>query len=309
MKTPSSRQSRWSRLFAPRRTGHSDLKARLAHLLESAQGTARRDRSLGPEALALLANILENGELRVEDVMVPRVDVVAIETELPFEEAVRRMIEAAHSRLPVYRASLDEVVGMIHVKDALRLLYEARSAQQMPEWKDIIRPVLFVAPSMRVLDLLARMRAQRIHMAIVVDEYGGTDGLVTIEDLVEQIVGEIEDEHDTAEPERIRPLGAGRFDIDARLPIEELEEISGLSFPSAEEEDIDTVGGLVFALAGRVPEIGERIRDPSGLRFEVLDADPRRLKRLRITLPRTRRRGAARAGSETAGGSDTAGGG
>ncbi len=300
MKEKRSEGRWWARVVAPRRTAHNDLKARLAHLLESAQGTARRDRSLGPEALALLANILENGELRVEDVMVPRVDVVAIEVGLSFEEAVRRMIEAAHSRLPVYRSSLDEVLGMIHVKDALRLLYEARSSRAMPDWREIVRPVLFVAPSMRVLDLLARMRAQRIHMAIVVDEYGGTDGLVTIEDLVEQIVGEIEDEHDSAEPERIRPLGGGRFDVDARLAIEELEEITGISFPSAEEEDIDTVGGLVFALAGRVPEIGERIRDPSGLRFEVLDADPRRLKRLRITLPRARRRSAAGGGREKA---------
>ncbi len=289
----------WARLFGRRAPAGGDLRARLAHLLESAQGTARRDRSLGPEALALLANILENGELRVEDVMVPRADVVAIEADLPFEEAVRRMIEAAHSRLPVYRKNLDEVIGMIHVKDALRLLYDGREEQAMPDWREIVRPVLFAAPSMRVLDLLARMRVQRIHMAIVVDEYGGTDGLVTIEDLVEQIVGEIEDEHDTAEPDRVRPLGGGRFDVDARLPVEELQELTGIVFREAQEEDVDTVGGLVFTLAGRIPEIGERIRDPSGLRFEVLDADPRRLKRLRVTLPRARRRSVAEGGGET----------
>ena len=249
-----------------------NLRRELVGLLERARSDAAKRGGLSEEALTILANILENGDLRVEDVMVPRVDV--------------SMVAAAHSRVPVYRGDLDEVVGMIHVKDVLGLVQDQMEGRAPPPWQKKIRPVLFVAPSMRVLDLLARMRMERVHMAIVVDEYGGTDGLVTIEDLIEQIVGEIVDEHEVAPREMVRALGAGRFDVDARLALDEFESLIGIALPRAEEEDVDTLGGLVVTLAGRVPEIGARIRHESGLRFEVLDADPRRVKRVRVVVPR-----------------------
>ena len=269
-----------------RRTPSRDIRRELVRLLERARGDAATRGGLSEEALTILANILENGDLRVEDVMVPRVDVVAVSQETPFPDLVRCMVAAAHSRVPVYRGDLDEVIGMIHVKDVLGLVQRQMEDGRKPVWQEKIRPVLFVAPSMRVLDLLARMRIERVHMAIVVDEYGGTDGLVTIEDLIEQIVGEIVDEHEVAPREMVRALGAGRFDVDARLALDEFESLIGIALPRAEEEDVDTLGGLVVTLAGRVPEIGARIRHESGLRFEVLDADPRRVKRVRVVVPR-----------------------
>jgi len=242
---------------------------------------------LGSDEIKMLFNILKNGDLRTEEIMVPRVDVVAVDIESPFEEVIRVFAEAAHSRLPLYRGTLDEVVGMVHVKDALRLLQGLRENGPLPSVADIQRPVLFVAPSMRTMDLLTKMRASRIHMAVVVDEYGGTDGLVTIEDLVEQIVGEIEDEHDADDPVMLRRLGEGKFDVDARLPIIELEEALARSLAEEDADDVDTVGGLVFSLAGRIPQIGERITHPGGVRFEVVDADARRIARLRVFAPKS----------------------
>lgn len=252
--------------------------------------------SIGADELKMLFNILKNGDLRIHEIMVPRVDVVAVSLEEPFETLIQTFVDAAHSRMPVYRGNLDEVVGMVHVKDALKLMRghagdgvagedgAGGDGGGLPKIDSILRPVLFVAPSMRAMDLLAKMRASRMHMAIVVDEYGGTDGLVSIEDLVEQIVGEIEDEHDAADPVMIKSIGEGRFDVDARLPVDELEEALGIELVGERVEDIDTVGGLVFSLAGRVPQIGERIRHPEQqIRFEVVDAEPRRIRRLRVS--------------------------
>ncbi|GAK34756.1 hemolysin C [Iodidimonas nitroreducens] len=244
--------------------------------------------SLGADEIRMLFNILKNGDLRIRDIMVPRVDVVAVDIEESFDQILKLFAEAAHSRLPLYRGSLDDIIGMVHVKDALSLLHgkEAGQSDQPARVSDIQRPVLFVAPSMRAMDLLAKMRSSRIHMAVIVDEYGGTDGLVTIEDLVEQIVGDIEDEHDTEEPVLIRPLGEGKFDADARLSLEDLEKTIDIDLTDERWEDVDTVGGLVFSLAGRVPQIGERIKHESGVRFEVVDAEPRRILKLRIFTPK-----------------------
>ncbi|GAB4128589.1 MAG: hemolysin family protein [Rhodothalassiaceae bacterium] len=265
------------------RGGENGLRATLESVLED-----HRDElgalQLGADEIRMLFNILKNGDLRIEDIMVPRVDVVAVDCEMPFGDILRIFGEAAHSRLPLYRGTLDEIIGMVHVRDALKLLYECGADKARVA--DIQRPVLFVSPSMRAMDLLARMRASRIHMAIIVDEYGGTDGLVTIEDLVEQIVGEIEDEHDTDDPEMIRAIGEGRYDVDARIALADFEEATGVRIENEDTEDIDTLGGLVFSLAGRVPQIGERIRHPSGIRFEVVDADPRRIRRLRVFMPK-----------------------
>jgi len=227
----------------------------------------------------MLLNLLRFGELRVDDVMVPRADIVAIETSASLDDVVATMRDAGHSRLPVFRQTLDDVVGMVHVRDLLRYWGAPRSFAL----DEIIRRVLFVPPSMPVGDLLLQMRVTRIHMSVVVDEYGGTDGLATIEDLIEEIVGEIEDEHDKSALPLLVDLPNGVVEAAARTPIEEIEARLGQALVSADhDEDIDTLGGLVVSLAGRVPTRGELIAHPAGYQFEIVDADPRRVKRLRI---------------------------
>ena len=230
--------------------------------------------------------------LRVDDVMVPRADITAIDSTASLAELSNAFKDAGHSRLPVYKETLDEPTGMVHIKDLMPYLMldaKGRSGKTYADKKVvqyIKRNVLFVPPSMLAQDLLRRMQARRVHMAIVVDEYGGTDGLVTIEDLIEPIVGDIDDEHDEAEPEvQIVTEKGGRYvwEADARITIDDFEAALGRDFATDdEEEDVDTLGGLIFTLAGRVPERGEIIRHETGLEFEVLDADARRVKRLRI---------------------------
>ncbi|GHF16287.1 hemolysin C [Kordiimonas sediminis] len=239
---------------------------------------------LGDGERVMLFNILEYGALRVSDIMVPRADIVAVSLETEFGDLIKLFSGAGHSRIPVYRDSLDDVMGMVHVKDALKIIADEGDVTSF-RVSQISRPVLFVSPAMKVMDLLAKMRASRTHMAIVVDEYGGTDGLLTIEDLVEEIVGDIEDEHDQEEEPDFVTLGNGKYDADARLEIVELEEALGVAISSDEDEYFDTLGGLVFSLAGHVPEIGEMIDHESGYRFEIIDADPRRIRKVRIHAP------------------------
>lgn len=243
--------------------------------------------SIGPDEITMLSNILRHGDLRIEEIMVPRADMVAVDLDMAFADILDLFIEAGHSRLPLYKGTLDQVIGMVHVKDALAAQRGHDGDINAIKVVDLKRSVLFVAPSMRAMDLLAKMRANRIHMAIVVDEYGGTDGLLTIEDLVEQIVGEIEDEHDQVDPVMLRQIDDHTYDLDARMPIDDLEEaLERTLIEEDREEDVDTVGGLVFTLAGSVPQIGDVIDHPAGLTFEVVDADPRRIARLRVTLSR-----------------------
>ena len=230
----------------------------------------------------LIGNILKVHGRTAADVMVPRIDIVALDVETPFPQVVKCMVEQGHSRVPVYRETLDDVIGFIHVKDVLGPVADRQQMKLSP----ILRKVLFVAPSLPTLDLLVQMRQARTHIAMVVDEFGGIDGLVTIEDLIEQIVGEIEDEHDVADRPSLTERSDGTLIVDARTPIEVLEERQGTRLrPTAEQEEVDTLGGLVSSLAGRVPKRGEVIAHPSGIEFEVLDADPRRIKRLRVRRP------------------------
>jgi magnesium and cobalt transporter len=227
----------------------------------------------------LISNILKVYDRTAADVMVPRVDIVALDLETSFSEVLKCMIEQGHSRVPVYRGTLDDVIGFVHVKDLLGPAADRRPTKLAP----ILRKVLFVAPSLLILDLLVQMRQARTHIAMVVDEFGGIDGLVTIEDLIEEIVGEIEDEYDVAEGPNLIERADGTLIADARIPIEQLEEREGVRLrPTGEQEEVDTLGGLVSSLAGRVPGRGEVIGHPSGIEFEVLDADPRRVKRLRV---------------------------
>ena len=234
---------------------------------------------IAPQERVLINNVLKIHDRTAADVMVPRGDIIAIDGEAPFSELIKSLVAHSHSRLPVYRETLDDVIGYIHVKDVLAPVAERRPAKLL----GLLRKVLFVAPSLPILDLLVQMRQARTHIAMVVDEFGGIDGLVTIEDLIEEIVGEIEDEHDVdAQPTLIaRPDGS--VIADARIPIETLERQYGTVLRSAEDqEDVDTLGGLVFALAGRVPKRGEVIPHPGGIEFEVLDTDPHRIRRLRV---------------------------
>ena len=230
----------------------------------------------------LLANVLSLRDLTVVDVMVPRADIIAVDAAVGIDELIEKFKTENHSRLPVYRDSLDDCIGMVHIRDVLGQRFGEDARDLQFRLADLVRPVLFVAPSMRVLDLLQKMRETRIHMALVVDEYGGIDGLLTIEDLVEEIVGEIQDEHDDEpEPQMVeRPDGAVL--ADARVELEEFEDRFGEIFTEEEKEDSDTLGGLVFSLAGRVPVRGELVKHDSGLIFEVVDGDPRRVRRLRI---------------------------
>lgn len=240
--------------------------------------TPESDTPISDDQRVLLANILKLRDKTVADVMVPRVDIVAIAADTPLEDVVRLIQTEAHSRYPVYRESLDDVIGMIHIKDVLAYWGTSKKFNL----RDILRRVVFVAPTLPVLDMLLDMRRQRTHMALVVDEFGGTDGLLTIEDLVEEIVGEIEDEHDVAQPPTLARRSDGTIDVNGRTPIGMLEQEMGHVLSEDERREIDTVGGLIFSLLGRIPERGEVVRHPSGVEFEVLDVDPRRIRRLRV---------------------------
>jgi magnesium and cobalt transporter len=273
---------RWlSGLLARIRGQGPSLRESLEDVIEE-HGEDRGD--LSSEERLMLLNIVSLRELKISDVMVPRADIVAIDITTPFDDMVQVFKQATHSRLPLFRETLDEVVGMVHIKDVVGAL-AADGNDTTPRIADIKRRVLFVPPSMEVIDLLLNMRINRIHMALVIDEYGGTDGLVTIEDLIEQIVGEIEDEHDEQSGPLIRTHQSGALDVDARALIIELESLVNVDLlPDDIDEEVDTVGGLVFALAGRVPVRGEVIVHESGIEFEVVEADARRLKRLRVRL-------------------------
>lgn len=231
----------------------------------------------------MLMNIMNVGALRVDDVMVPRAAIVAVEVGTPLVDLVQTINDAAHSRLPIYRETLDEPIGMVHIKDLVRLWFDAdTSARAGFLLADIRRDVLFAPPSMRVIDLLLKMRVTRTHMALVIDEYGGTDGLVTIEDLVEEIVGEIRDEHDQEGPLLVQ-RSDGSFEADALVEVAELEDATNLHLVSDDKEEYaDTLGGLVSSLIGRVPQRGEVITHPAGIEFEIIDADARAIRHLRV---------------------------
>ena len=264
----------WRRLSG-RRSNEGSISETLSDL--AAQHTEDAT-PIDPLERALLENTLKLRRMTIEDVMVPRADIVALSAAAPLEEVVAAVEQSRHSRLPVFEKDLDRIVGMIHVKDVLAHI----GKPETPSLKDLAREVLFVSPAMLVLDLLLEMRLKRTHMALVVDEFGGIDGLATIEDLVEEIVGDIEDEHDIAEPPQLEARPDGTLVADARATLEDFEAAVGEVLTNDEREDLDTLGGLVFNLVGRVPSRGELVSHPSGLEFEVLDGDPRRLKRLRV---------------------------
>jgi len=312
----------------------SGLKARLGlptgqtlrdTLEDALRAETKPDDTVSTEERGMLLRLLHFGRLRVDDVMVPRADIIALEESETLAEMLATFQDAGVSRIPIFHETLDDLRGMIHIKDMMRWLLGEASGRPFADTKSepapsvsarsngngeaaaafadmdlsrvdlsrpmtvakIRRPVLYVPPSMPAMNLLLRMQTTRIHMAFVIDEYGGTDGLVTIEDLVEQIVGDIEDEHDETEEANIIDDPKLGLVASARTPVKELESRLGVKLlEPEEEEEIDTLGGLVFALVGRVPARGELVRHRSGIEFEVLDADPRRINKLKIHLDR-----------------------
>lgn len=271
-----------------RRKEAESIRDQVEELIERQEAPTEASKGDGPaasldaEERALLGNVLRLRGITAYDVMVPRADIMAIPESHTLNETIALIQTEGHSRYPIYRDGLDDIVGMVHIKD----VFAAIGKEADFSLAAILRRPLFVVPSIPVLDLLLQMRQARVHMALVVDEYGGIDGLITIEDLVETIVGDISDEHDEIKAQQITERPDGALDLDARTPIAAFEEKLGTILTDEERAaDIDTVGGLVFTLAGRVPARGELVSHPSGLEFRILEADPRRIRRLRVRRP------------------------
>ena len=257
------------------------LRNQIEEAIEEAEEQRPVAGDLTPTERQMLRNLLDFGDQTAGDVCVTRGDIVAVPSDISFDALVRTFAEAGHSRLPVYGESLEEVVGMVHIKDVFVASVDESRDRSI---EALMRTPLFVPESMGVIELLARMRQDRIHLAIVVDEFGGTEGLVTIEDVFEEIVGDIEDEHDEAEIGMLTMLDEGVWEADARLELEDLREaVDGRL--TAEDDEVDTVGGLTFLLAGRILQPGESVSHPSGWRLESVDADARRIKRVRLHAP------------------------
>jgi magnesium and cobalt transporter len=230
------------------------------------------------EEQSILHNVIGLSDSKVSDVMIPRTDIIAVENTISIGELKQVIIDKEHTRIPIYKGSLDNVIGFVHIKDLLPLFDKNEF-----DINNVLREILYIPPSMKTLDLLIKMRAKRVHMALVLDEYGGTDGLVTMEDLMEEIVGEIEDEHDDFEEDEIKVIDSNTLEINARISVELLERRLGVRLmPDEEDEDFDTVGGLIFFMLGHVPEVGEVVKHSSGYHFEVLEADPRRVKKIMV---------------------------
>jgi CBS domain containing-hemolysin-like protein len=257
------------------------LRGQIEDAIEEAEDSRPIAGDLSPSERQMLRNLLHFGDEIAGDIAVTRGDIIAVPSDISFDDLVRAFADAGHSRLPVYGESLDEVVGMVHIKDVFIAIVDPARDRSLPA---LMREPLFVPESMGVIELLARMRAQRTHLAIVVDEFGGTDGLVTIEDVVEEIVGDIEDEHDEAATGMLAMLDEGLWEADARLELEELAQAVDARL-SSKEDEVDTLGGLIFLLAGHIPAKGECVTHPSGWKLEAVDSDPRRIIRVRLHAP------------------------
>jgi magnesium and cobalt transporter len=281
---PASAYDKHSRLalavkwFRHKLVGRSE--AGIKEILEEAlEEEAEHGLRISDEEKNLLKNMIHFGELTVRDIMAPRADIMALSIDMPFDELKKYVIDIGHTRIPVYRESLDNIAGFLHVKD----LFPCLATGEHCDVASILRAILFVPPSMRIVDLLLKMRVSGCHIAIVVDEYGGTSGMVTMEDLFEEIVGEIQDEHDEAEGTPLRWLNETTLEADARVQVEALEEALADSVNRDDEDDFDTLGGFLFSRLGRVPVRGEVLTFHPRYKFEILAADPRRIRLVRIT--------------------------
>ena len=259
------------------------LRDQIEDAIDEADEGSQVTGDLSPQERVMLRNLLHFGDRTAGEIAVTRGDIVAVPDTISFDRLEATFAEAGHSRLPVFGESLDQVIGMVHIKD---VFVASRDPSRDRSLAALMRTPLFVPESMGVLDLLARMRSGRMHLAIIVDEFGGTEGLVTIEDVVEEIVGDIEDEHDEAEISRLVLLDDGVWEADARLELDELAKAVDARL-ATDEDEVDTLGGLMFLLAGRIPGKGEYVIHPTGWRLEAIDADPRRILRVRLHAPQT----------------------
>jgi CBS domain containing-hemolysin-like protein len=257
------------------------LREEIEEAIDEAEESPQVAGDLSPHERQMLRNLLHFGDETAGDICVTRGDIIAVPSTIGFDELIRAFAEAEHSRLPVYGESLDEILGMIHIKDVFVANVDRNRDRSI---QGLMRTPLFVPESMGVIDLLARMRAERTHLAIVIDEFGGTEGLVTIDDVVEEIVGDIEDEHDVEEAGLLVRLDETTWDADARVELEELAETVDPRL-TWEEDEVDTLGGLVFLLAGHIPAKGESVTHPSGWVMEALDSDPKKILRVRLHAP------------------------
>ena len=263
-------------------TDNNNLKQSIETVLDNdlkgTEGISKHER-------LMLLNILKIDGIRSSDIMIPRADIGAVELNDSFEKVLEVFIKEAHSRVPIYEKNLDNIIGMIHIKDLVN--YQNQKTTETNFLQNLKREILEIPPSMPVLDLLLKMQLTRLHMGIVIDEYGCTDGLVTIEDVIEEITGEIEDEHDEKNLPMLIKSSLNTFEASARIEIDELQKVTNVEFlNSYDNDDVDTLGGLIFSITGRVPQRGEIIKHSSGTTFEIKDADPMKIKSVKVTTPK-----------------------
>ncbi len=270
-------------LFKKFLSSNMSTNGSLKENLETVLDTVKKDdENISKQERSMLLNVLKIDQIRSIDIMIPRADIGAVEVNDSFDKVLEVFIKESHSRVPVYEKNLDNIIGMIHIKDLVK--YQNDGNFEEGFLKKIKRDIIEIPPSMPVLELLMKMQLTRLHMGIVIDEYGGTDGLVTIEDVIEEITGEIEDEHDVQNMPMLTQTSPNSFEASARVEIKEFEKLSKINFfKDNNSEDVETLGGLVVAMAGRVPQRGEILKHASGLTFEINDADPRRIKSIKIT--------------------------
>ena len=272
----------FKKFFFKKNTENNNLKQSIETVLDNdlkgTEGISKHER-------LMLLNILKIDGIRSSDIMIPRADIGAVELNDSFEKVLEVFIKEAHSRVPIYEKNLDNIIGMIHIKDLVN--YQNQKKTETNFLQNLKREILEIPPSMPVLDLLLKMQLTRLHMGIVIDEYGCTDGLVTIEDVIEEITGEIEDEHDEKNLPMLIKSSVNTFEASARIEIDELQKVTNVEFlNSYDNDDVDTLGGLIFSITGRVPQRGEIIKHSSGTTFEIKDADPMKIKSVKVTTPK-----------------------
>ena len=272
----------FEKFFFKKNTENNNLKQSIETVLDNdlkgTEGISKHER-------LMLLNILKIDGIRSSDIMIPRADIGAVELNDSFEKVLEVFIKEAHSRVPIYEKNLDNIIGMIHIKDLVN--YQNQKKTETNFLQNLKREILEIPPSMPVLDLLLKMQLTRLHMGIVIDEYGCTDGLVTIEDVIEEITGEIEDEHDEKNLPMLIKSSLNTFEASARIEIDELQKVTNVEFlNSYDNDDVDTLGGLIFSITGRVPQRGEIIKHTSGTTFEIKDADPMKIKSVKVTTPK-----------------------
>jgi len=272
----------FEKFFLKKNTENNNLKQSIETVLDSdlkdTEGISKHER-------LMLLNILKIDGIRSSDIMIPRADIGAVELNDSFEKVLEVFIKEAHSRVPIYEKNLDNIIGMIHIKDLVN--HQNQKKTETNFLQNLKREILEIPPSMPVLDLLLKMQLTRLHMGIVIDEYGCTDGLVTIEDVIEEITGEIEDEHDEKNLPMLIKSSLNTFEASARIEIDELQKVTNVEFlNSYDNDDVDTLGGLIFSITGRVPQRGEIIKHTSGTTFEINDADPMKIKSVKVTTPK-----------------------